>query len=146
MAHDTREMRLGLSGPLYQMRPRVVLGKSRRSKSLHVVFGAIRYKKRFGQRTLRRNNESKKSCYHPNRLNLLVLTSCSEARSKIFTKNSCLRLAPDGTVACRCSAARCAGLRNINLLARRRGPTIEACPACSYRPAAPRRALPEAVT
>jgi len=52
MADDTREMRLGLSAPLYQTRPRVVLGKSRRSKSLHVVFGAIRYKKRFGQRTL----------------------------------------------------------------------------------------------
>ena len=61
--------------PLYQTRPRVVLGKSRRSKSLNVVFGALRYKKRFGQRTLRRNNESKKSCYHPNRLNLLTLTT-----------------------------------------------------------------------
>src|SRR6266487_3879109 len=31
--------------------------------------------KRFGQRTLRRNNESKKSCDHPNRLNLLTLTT-----------------------------------------------------------------------
>src|SRR6266581_7461196 len=87
MAHDTREMRLGLSGPLYQTRPRVVLGKSRRSKSLHVVFGAIGYnKKRFGQRTLRRNNESKKSCNHPNRLNLLTLTAYGDARSNFLRK------------------------------------------------------------
>jgi len=44
-------------------------------EAFYVLFGANQYKKRFGQRTLRRNNESKKSCYHPNRLNLLTLTT-----------------------------------------------------------------------
>src|SRR5436305_7667764 len=52
IANDTREMRLGLSGPLYQTRPRVVLGKSRRSKYLNVLCGVIRYEKRFRQGAL----------------------------------------------------------------------------------------------
>jgi len=43
-------------------------------------------KKRFGQRTLRRNNEYKKTCNHPNRLNLLTLTVRSGARSTFLRK------------------------------------------------------------
>jgi len=67
--------------PYLKTGPRAVLGKSR-----HVVFGAIQYKKRFGQRTLRRNNESKKSCYHPNRLNLLTLTTGRTVCSNFLLK------------------------------------------------------------
>ena len=51
-----------------------VFGKSRHSKP-STSFGPNQVQKRFGQRTLRRNNESEKSCYHPNRLNLLTLTT-----------------------------------------------------------------------
>jgi hypothetical protein len=46
----------------------------------------LNVQKRFGQRTLRRNNEYKKTCYHPNRLNLLSLTVGSGARSSFLRK------------------------------------------------------------
>ena len=47
---------------------------SRAARSLLRPLWRESVQKRFGQRTLRRNNESKKSCDHPNRLNLLTLT------------------------------------------------------------------------
>jgi hypothetical protein len=58
----------------------------------------LAYKKRFGRRTVRRNNFQKNSCNRPNRLNLLHSTVCSGARSNFFTKNSYLALAPDTRV------------------------------------------------
>jgi hypothetical protein len=68
-------MRLGLSGPVSQNWPPRRPRQAAPLEAFYVLFGANQYKKRFGQRTLRRNNESKKSCYHPNRLNLLTLTT-----------------------------------------------------------------------
>jgi len=60
---------------------------SRAARSLFTSsLSANQYKKRFGQRTLRRNNESKKSCYHPNRLNLLTLTTGRTVCSNFLLK------------------------------------------------------------
>src|SRR6266480_965156 len=79
-AHNKCEMRAGLLGA----RVSNVLGRlgqvrgARRARTLDRVRLALCLKsdkKRFGQSTLRRNNESRKSCYHPNRLNLLALTA-----------------------------------------------------------------------
>src|SRR5438552_12232803 len=61
----------------------------------HYVFGGkIRQaivvdrkaKKRFGQHTLRRNNESRNTCHRPNRLNLLNWTATSGPRSNFLRK------------------------------------------------------------
>ena len=52
--------------------------------------GAEHKQKRFGQRTLRRNNEYKKTCNYPNRLNLLNLTAGLRPTFKFFTKIPCL--------------------------------------------------------
>ncbi|PYI44832.1 MAG: hypothetical protein DMF11_13825 [Verrucomicrobia bacterium] len=70
-AHDKCETSAGLS--------RTLSDASRR-------MSAQSDKKRFGQRTLRRNNEYKKPCNHPNRLNLLTLTLCSDPRSNFLRK------------------------------------------------------------
>src|SRR5207248_2803915 len=43
-------------------------------------------KKRFGQHTLRRNNESRNTCHRPNRLNLLNWTATSGPRSNFLRK------------------------------------------------------------
>ena len=42
-------------------------------------------KKRFGQRTLRRNNKYEKTCRYPNRLNLLNSTAGLGGRSIFFS-------------------------------------------------------------
>src|SRR5438034_9039329 len=46
----------------------------------------LNVKKRFGQRTLRSNNEYKKTCHHPNHLNPWSLTVASGARSTFLRK------------------------------------------------------------
>src|SRR6266700_4182407 len=48
--------------------------------------GVIRQKKRFRRCTLRRNNESKKAYYRPNRLNLLSWTVRPGSRSNFLRK------------------------------------------------------------
>ena len=50
------------------------------------VGSLVQGKKRFGQRTLRRNNEYKNTCNHPNRLNLLSWTARLGSRSNYLRK------------------------------------------------------------